>query len=264
MSQQTDLLAQILQLETLAANAWPAAEVVALDGWRLRHTHGVTRRANSVWPNQADGATGLAEKISAVEAFYAARGLPVRYQICPAAQPVDLDAALEARGYVRVARTAVQMVELSTILVRTLPLRQQPSFAIEVAEEFNEDWFAAYCQFEEVKPQEAAGRRLIMQAIRPLVGFALLQIDDTPAAVGMGVVEGGWLGIFNMATSVQFRRRGMASAVLRTLAIWAQLYEADRAYLQVMEHNAAAQALYARVGFETLYHYHYREQGKRD
>jgi ribosomal protein S18 acetylase RimI-like enzyme len=38
------------------------------------------------------------------------------------------------------------------------------------------------------------------------------------------------------------------------------LYDARRAYLQVMDQNAAAQALYARVGFETLYHYHYREK----
>jgi ribosomal protein S18 acetylase RimI-like enzyme len=88
----------------------------------------------------------------------------------------------------------------------------------------------------------------------------LLRIDGAPAALGLGVVEGDWLGIFCMTTDPGFRRRGAASAILRTLAIWAQLYDARRAYLQVMDQNTAAQALYARVGFETLYHYHYREK----
>ncbi len=74
------------------------------------------------------------------------------------------------------------------------------------------------------------------------------------------MVEAGWLGIFCMGTAPHFRRRGAARAILRTLAIWGQLYGAQQVYLQVMDHNVAARLLYARVGFATLYHYHYREQ----
>lgn len=53
----------ILQLETLAANAWPAAEVQRLGGWRLRFHHGVTRRANSVWPNLTPSEHALEEQL---------------------------------------------------------------------------------------------------------------------------------------------------------------------------------------------------------
>jgi N-acetylglutamate synthase len=74
------------------------------------------------------------------------------------------------------------------------------------------------------------------------------------------VVEQGWLGIFCMGTLPAFRRQGAANAILRTLAIWAQLYDAQNAYLQVMDENRPAQALYGRVGFTTLYHYYYREK----
>ena len=63
---QTTLL-QIQQVETLAANAWPAAEVQDLDGWRLRHTVGVTRRANSVWPNATEDGLAVLDKVDAVE-----------------------------------------------------------------------------------------------------------------------------------------------------------------------------------------------------
>jgi ribosomal protein S18 acetylase RimI-like enzyme len=260
MSNDLSLRTKIEQLETLAANAWPAAEVADLAGWRLRYTAGVTRRANSVWPNGATGAMGVAEKVLVAEAFYQARKLPTRYQISPAAQPVDLDAQLAERGYGAVAHTAVQVAPLATMLAKTPPLRQTPAFAIEVAEAFDEGWFAAYADFAEEDPAGFATRREILQRIGVSTGFALLHIDDQPAAVGLGVVEADWLGIFCMGTAPAFRRRGAARAILRTLAIWAQMQGADHAYLQVMHQNRAARPLYADIGFETLYHYHYREQ----
>ncbi len=255
-----DSEATILMLETLTANAWPAQQRELVDGWQLRFSAGVTRRANSVWPNMIMGAEELDEKLARVEAFYARHHLPVRYQISPAAQPVELDTVLAERGYHSVARTAVQTVELATILTRTPGLRTQLDFAVEVAEEFDEVWFAAFCEFESIAGHNAVVLRAILESIRPRHGYALLHIDGAPAALALGVVEGDWLGIFCMATDPAFRRRGAASAILRTLAIWAQLYDAHRAYLQVMDENAPARALYARLGFETLYHYHYREK----
>ena len=45
----------IIKLERLAMHAWPAVEVVELDGWLLRYAAGITRRANSVWPNEMRG-----------------------------------------------------------------------------------------------------------------------------------------------------------------------------------------------------------------
>lgn len=254
-------LALIRTLETLAANAWPAAEIAELAGWRLRHTTGVTRRANSVWPNHWGEAAQLATHLAEVEAFYQVRKLPARYQICPAALPVDLDVQLAQRGYASVARTAVQITPLIKILEQTKALRWYPNFAVEISEEFDETWFAVYSQVEQGDAANLAVRSEILRRIQAPVGFALLKIDDTPAAVGLGAVEAGWLGLFCMATLPAFRRQGAAHAILRTLAIWAaQLYDVRQAYLQVMEENSAAQAVYSRVGFTTLYHYHYREK----
>lgn len=260
MNNDPGLLAQIVQLETLAANAWPAAEIVEVAGWRLRYADGVTRRANSVWPNAAASPMALAEKMAAVEAFYQARHLPARYQMSPAAQPADLDDYLAAQGYAAIAHTAVQAALITTILAKTPPLRHHPEFVIEVSEAFDEDWFVAYGAFAEENAAGFATRAEILKRIALPTGFALLRIDDQPAAVGLGVVEAGWLGIFCMGTAPTFRRRGAARAILRTLAIWAQMQGAEAAYLQVMDSNAAARPLYATIGFQTLYHYHYREK----
>jgi ribosomal protein S18 acetylase RimI-like enzyme len=250
----------ILALDEAAAHAWPAAETLSLDGWQLRYSAGVTRRANSVWPQRAVTGGELAQNVVQVEQFYTERGLPARYQISPASQPADLDDQLAARGYAAVARTAVQTAELSAILRQTRPLRTQPDFAVEVMEEFDPSWFAAFRRAEPGAATQDGVLIELFQRIQPNRAFALLRIDDEPAAVGMGVLAGAWLGIFCMATVAEFRRRGAASAVLRTLAIWAGLYDATDAYLQVMDENTAAQALYRRVGFQTLYQYHYREQ----
>jgi ribosomal protein S18 acetylase RimI-like enzyme len=130
-----------------------------------------------------------------------------------------------------------------------------------VSEEFDARWFDLYCISETVSSQTAPVRQAILERISARHGFVILYAAGAPAAVGMGVVEAGWLGIFSMATLPAYRRRGAARAILRTLAVWAQLYEARHAYLQVMEHNLAAQTLYADAGFATAYRYHYRVKG---
>jgi len=63
-----------------------------------------------------------------------------------------------------------------------------------------------------------------------------------------------------MATAAVYRRQGAARAVVRALAEWASEGGAHRVYLQVMRDNTAAWALYHRLGFQTLYGYHYRSR----
>ncbi len=106
-------------VESCAYRAWPAAEVQACGGWRLRHTFGVTHRANSVWPNDEHGAMSLDDKIAAAEAFYRSRERPVIFQLSQAAKPAHLDGVLEARGYTRGRATTVLTAIAAEVLVRT-------------------------------------------------------------------------------------------------------------------------------------------------
>jgi GNAT superfamily N-acetyltransferase len=246
----------IRHLEELAANAWPAAIIQIVGGWRLRFNWGVTRRANSVWPNEAGGRFPLEEKLVLVEDFYTRWGGPARYQLCPAARPDNLDAILAQRGYTSDALTAVQTAPLATVLTRTEP---KPVFTVTITDTFDERWFATYCQAERIDARVAETRRAILQRIGPRTGYALLHLEGQPAAIGLAVAEQGWSGLFSMATRPELRRQGAATAILHALARWSQGHQAANIYLQVVENNAPARALYAKVGFETLYHYHYRE-----
>jgi ribosomal protein S18 acetylase RimI-like enzyme len=250
-------LALVREVEELAYAAWPAAEVVELDGWRLRFTDGVTtRRARSVWPNADTGRLPLAEKLARVEAFYAGHGMAARYQMCAAAQPPELDALLAERGYREDAHTAVEIAPLADVVSRS---HRPMALPVNVAPAADDAWLATYCGTESVPSREAEARRSILLRLGAPTGYAILTDGERPRAVGLGVLERDWLGIFCMATDPAFRRRGAATDILQALAHWGQQHGATHAYLQVMCSNDAARALYARLGFRPLYEYHYRE-----
>ena len=80
-----------LLLERVAADAWPALEEVEVDGWRLRASAGVTRRANSALP------LSDALPVDEVVAFYRSRAM------APVVQVSDerTEQALAALGWQR-------------------------------------------------------------------------------------------------------------------------------------------------------------------
>jgi N-acetylglutamate synthase len=103
----------------------------------------------------------------------------------------------------------------------------------------------------------AAYARLLRDIGPPSVAV-LAELEGQPAAVGMGVVERGWVGVFGLATRVDTRGRGAASAVLRALARAALGESCPGLYVQVEVDNEVAQHLYRGVGFTASHGYHYR------
>lgn len=258
-----DRQAEIDLIEAAARDAWPAAQADWLGGWLLRFTYGITRRANSVWPNSDNHSASeltFDERLNEVELFYAVYEMPARFQVSPASRPTDLDIALALRGYQRTAQTAVQTAKLSAVLHETGRRLPGAGFQVDVSEQSSRTWFQTYDDIEQFGKRAAVVRQDIIKRIRARTGFALVTLDGEPVALGLGVVSHGRLGIFSMATDERVRRRGVATSIIHALANWAQLYGATQAYLQVMTVNDPAMALYRRCGFSTLYHYHYREK----
>lgn len=244
---------EIVVLEQTAFRAWPAAEIVDIDGWRLRATGGVTRRANSAWTIAATGTLSIDERIARAEAFYSARHLPPCFHVAPISQPVGLDSALASRGYVLDAPVSIQVTALDQIKIAD----ERDGLRCEVSERYSDDWLwlsTKRGRFGDVTEVY----RGILDRLDGRTGFALVRCGDEPIAIGLSVIDGAWAGFFNMLTMPEARRRGAARQVLRGLSRWAGTRGASRAYLQVERAAVGAMALYAGLGFEELYGYHYR------
>jgi GNAT superfamily N-acetyltransferase len=251
-----DPLGVVRLVEELAANAWPAYVVQVVGGWRLRFTPGVrARRSNSVLPLDDDGSVALEERLKVVEAFYGRRDTPVRYQISPAVAPDGLDVLLEERGFAVEAPVHVQTAPIDRVVAGTSGAAFEG--LVRIASQPNEPWLATWTElYRRGDPKTV--RRLVLDRIRPRTGFALLEAGGRAMAVGMGVAERGWVGVFSMGTLPRVRRQGAGRAVLNALARWGESEGATRAYLQVEEDNEPAQRLYDGGGFRTTYDYHYR------
>jgi GNAT superfamily N-acetyltransferase len=242
-------------LDELAANALAPRTVEIVGAWQLRTDPDVPfRRTNSTIPF-AGGPAGfdVEARIAAVEHFYRDRGLPPRFLVGPSTQPADLDDRLGRRNYVVDSPVDVLTVEVAKAVASLESIESPPC---RVQDEVDARWVARYA--------DVSTRRRVECYVRLLAGTSLrhaavtVDVDGAPAAIGIGVLELGWVGVFGMATRSDARRRGAGRGVLRELARWARDEGANNLYLQVETDNAAARTLYESVGFERNHGYHYR------
>ena len=217
--------------DLLVDEAWPAPNRVTAGEWVFRHAAGVTKRANSV--------LALGEgSIEAAERFYAGLGLPCVFSIGGGA-PEGLDGELAARGYRLVDPTLVMTAPAAygtpEVTVEDIPSR-----------EWMDTWWS-------VDGGRHAGGAEWGERI--LTGVPAGYASVGAVAVGRGVRQGEWLGVYCMAVRPEERRKGLGRAILRGLRAWGA---GRNAYLLVTEANAAARALYEREGFTVAGRYHYR------
>jgi ribosomal protein S18 acetylase RimI-like enzyme len=71
-------------------------------------------------------------------------------------------------------------------------------------------------------------------------------------------VEDDHAGLFAVHTDTAWQNQGLATALVGALLDEAVRQGARHAYLQVTADNAAALAVYHRLGFELAYNYWYR------
>jgi N-acetylglutamate synthase len=74
----------------------------------------------------------------------------------------------------------------------------------------------------------------------------------------LGVVQDGFIGLFDIVTDAQFRNRGYGQQLVSEILAWGKEKGAQTAYLQVMLNNPPALKLYSKVGFKEIYQYWYR------
>ncbi len=248
---------EILFIESLAANAWQAETSKALDGWLMRYSRGITRRGNSVLPQDDHGQVELDKKIDTAEVFFAERGQPSIFQMTDAALPESLYQNLKNRGYKDNFFTQVQTAAPEVILKNTI---RNSVFTVGMDNKPTQEWLAVYDESNHYSNLSAEVRKNILEKIPGSAGFFVLKDGNQISAIGLGVIEGSYMGIYCMVTPKAYRRQGAATEMLHCLAKWAGNNSVDHIYLQVMENNKPAMALYNNAGFKKQYRYWYSEK----
>ncbi|MFF0266804.1 GNAT family N-acetyltransferase [Kribbella sp. NPDC004536] len=239
------------RIDSLMNQGWPAAHSTELDGWLVRRNAGVTLRANSVLPKSTPFDLGKA--LEYVENLYAAHDIATSFQVGPAAQPSDLDDRLAARGYELRNPTLVMGAEVSDVLAQL----GEPTVPVNISAAPDNAWMDFWWAVDGRGGSAAqAAARQILNRARAL--YAVIPSGEPVKAIGRLALVNDWAGLYCLAVDPQHRRQGLAQAVIHGLLHKAITLGVDRVWLQVVESNAPARALYERLGFHTVSRYHYR------
>lgn len=241
-------------IEEITLNTWPAEQSVLLNGWVLRTAAGYTKRANSVNPlyGEESSIADLTNQIKLAEQYYKDAGLKPVFKITPYIQPTNLDEALAERGYTVVEPSSVRLLELEGLATPDL------RYEIQVQESLTEEWLNAFTKLSALSKDNGSTLTRMLSACLLQQGYILLFNNGVPTACGLGVIQNGYIGLFDIITASDQRRQGMAEQLLLALLHWGKTQGATTAFLQVVQANTGASALYDKLGFKEIYQYWYR------
>ena len=248
--------AEARRIEDLLLNATQPAQQLQYDGWLLRLARNDVKRASSVIAAYGSSLP-LDAKIEHCERVYAERGLPVTFRLTPFSKPPGLDEALAARGYERFERSLCLSASLGDVAPATRDdLRfERPQLS---------RWLDVAAELRGLAPErKRAEYERLFESTLP--GFSLIAWQgDEAVACGLIMVEDDYAGLFDLCTAEARRDQGIGTALTSELMRLGRLHGAERAWLSVLDDNAAALRVYEKLGFTAAYDYWYRRQPSRD
>ena len=235
------------RLEELSLNSSAPPGQLLYDGWLLRLLPGKAKRArsvNAVYPSRLP----LARKIEHCEQVYGAARLPALFRITPFCEPPEREAELERRGYGRFDTTAVESAPIDP---GRFPTRRAPPMNLGA-------WVEAVGELRGSPPEHRDSHRARLESMGLTLRAVAVEEAGRVVATGLAMIEDDSVGLFDIVTHEEARRRGHARAVVASLLQTAWELGARHAYLQVTQDNHGARRLYRDFGFEERYLYWYR------
>lgn len=248
--------ALLRRIEDASLNASAPPQQFWLDGWLLRLSPGKARRARSI-NAVAAGTRSIDDKLREAARRYHDAGLPMFVRITPFSQPAGLEQHLAQLGWFHIDETHVMALPTLDAIDALCGAFDRPA-GIESVAAGPADYAAAVGALRGSSAQQIdAHAQRLWQSPVPYTGLLWRRAGDV-VACGQFAREGDLVGLYDIFTAPQARGAGLAHSVCAALLVDARAQGARSAYLQVDGANAAAQAVYRRLGFADAYHYHYR------
>jgi len=236
------------KIEECGFNALPARHTLHYDGWLIRMTADGPKRANSV--NTLGASTlPLKQKLEYCKTLFAREQVPLIFRLTDHADNAELDACLQ--------HDDLQKIDES--IVMTCALAQIAPHANAAFRELDADaWIAHMMRLDSAPPARKLSHTSLLRMLALPTVYGSMQSEGHCAAIGLAVVDGDYVGLFDIMTQPGLRRNGYARSLTSALLQSAKERGVKTAYLQVVADNLPALSLYESLGFEASYRYWYR------
>ncbi len=245
----------VIKLQEIATNAWPAKEYFFLNGWILRFSNGATSRANSVLPVHYYG-NDLETDLLKVEDAYRAHGLNPIYMLHDYYQPSDLHSRLLSLDYYP---SSYSMDIMGTNVEKFPRLKIRNEFELISSAERTEEWTDAFFRLATDRtPNDLLNICEIMDRIRiPLKNYLSVIFEKKVVGIVLGILDGEYLAIMDLIVDKKYRRRGIATILLTNAIKWCKCNSGKYVYLQVVKENTGAVKFYSMLNLKPWYSYYY-------
>jgi ribosomal protein S18 acetylase RimI-like enzyme len=246
---------KVLVFQELTNNAWPAKEYFFVNGWILRFSNGFFSRVNSLLPLYYFG-SDVEEDIQNVERIYRNKGLNVIFQIPDYIMPTNLDDKLEFLGYTIKSPTTVMVSVIDTL--RNMEILKEYNYTVS-SNVIDKTWLKANHFFSNHTQEKRQAKEEIIGRIKiPKKFYFIMSSDEKIVGVTLGVLERGFLGIYLFVIDPKMRRKKLGSSLMNYVIKWCRESSIYQIYLQVEKDNIPALEMYKKIGFQSIYNYHYR------
>ena len=244
-----------VEIEQLSLNAWPSSQTYLYGGMVVRRANGYTKRANSA--TVLFDATWTAEKQRWVEQFYGQHQQPAIFRLLSFNGASQFDERLKTAGY--------EKIDLTHVMTCTLD-QANPDHQLDHRCQILplDAWLEIFHTLDQSKlgDQKKQLHHGILEQIPGRLCPMILAINKKPVACGLGVLDGGAVGLFDIVTGEAYRQKGYGSALIHGLLDWGRTHGAMFSFLQVMAQNEPAINLYVKKGFKRAYFYWYRKNAR--
>lgn len=246
--------AEIVLYEELQANAFPALQTVQYDGWAVRFGGGFTYRvncANPMYPEQLP----VEEKLAYVEGLYRCSDLSLSiFKLHQGMEPLRIEKCekiLAEGGYARLRDGNIFICDLGAF-------QKEPNTEVVVSDVMTDDWLDGFLTMNGTGDKQRQAAAQMLKNIHYPIAAAAIYENGKMIACGLGVMERGHVGLYDIFVDANCRRRGLGGDICTAIMNTGKAGGCDTAYLQVLADNYGARALYRQLGYEESYGYWFR------